>query len=110
MYQVDLDSVYEIPGSNRPVYKLAKYQMQVRNQFELLVQVEFSDDEVSDHVKSKPFMIKTKSNNDEPAGIIQYCAFSSHLFLFFFVLFCFFVIAVTPTRNVIKNNNIQKRV
>ncbi|XP_068741090.1 uncharacterized protein [Montipora capricornis] len=67
VYQVDLDSVYEIPESNRPVYKLAKYQMQVRNQFELLVQVEFSDDEVSDHVKSKPFMIKTKSNNDELA-------------------------------------------
>jgi len=68
---VDLDSVYKVDGSDRPVYKLAKVHTQERNQFELLVQVVFTDNEVSTHFKSKPFLIKTKRINDEPAGIIH---------------------------------------
>lgn len=69
-YQVDLDSVYEIEGSKRPVYKLAKVHTQERNKFELLVQVTFDNGEVSELFKSKPFLIKTKRINDEPAGTI----------------------------------------
>lgn len=69
-YQVDLDSVYEIEGSKRPVYKLAKVHTQERNKFELLVQVTFDNGEVSEFFKSKPFLIKTKRINDEPAGTI----------------------------------------
>lgn len=69
-YQVDLDSVYEVAGSNRPVYKLAKVHTQERNQFELLVQVVYADNQVSEHIASKPFLIKTKRMKEEPAGIL----------------------------------------
>lgn len=64
-YQVDLDSVYKMEGSERPVYKLAKVHTQERNLFELLVQVVFGDSEASEKIKSKPFLIKTKRLNDE---------------------------------------------
>lgn len=65
---MDLDSVYEIEGSKRPVYKLAKVHTQERNKFELLVQVTFDNGEVSECFTSKPFLIKTKRINDESAG------------------------------------------
>ncbi|XP_022793901.1 uncharacterized protein LOC111332743 isoform X2 [Stylophora pistillata] len=64
--QVDLDSVYKMDGSERPVYKLAKVHTTERNLFELVVQVVFSDSEVSEQIKSNPFLIKTKRLNDEP--------------------------------------------
>lgn len=68
-YQVDLDSVYKMEGSERPVYKLAKVHTQERNLFELLVQVVFGDSEASEQIKSKPFLIKTKRLNDELPGM-----------------------------------------
>jgi len=64
-YQVDLDSVYKMDGSERPVYKLAKVHTQERNLFELLVQIVFTDNNVSDQIKSKPFLIKTKRLSEE---------------------------------------------
>lgn len=64
-YQVDLDSVYKMDGSERPVYKLAKVHTQERNLFELLVQMVFTDNNVSGQFKSKPFLIKTKRLSDE---------------------------------------------
>lgn len=56
-------------GSERPVYKLAKVHTTERNLFELVVQVVFSDSEVSEQIKSNPFLIKTKRLNDEPLGM-----------------------------------------
>ena len=67
-YQVDLDSVYKMDGSERPVYKLAKVHTQERNLFELLVQIVFTDNNVSDQFKSKPFLIKTKRLSEEQIG------------------------------------------
>ncbi|XP_078354085.1 uncharacterized protein LOC144638728 isoform X1 [Oculina patagonica] len=64
-YQVDLDSVHKMDRSDRPVYKLAKVHTQERNLFELLVQVVFINNEFSEQIKSKPFLIKTKRMNDE---------------------------------------------
>lgn len=66
---MDLDSVYKKDGSDRPVYKLAKVHTQERNLFELLVQVVFTNNEVSEQIKSKPFLIKTKRLNDEVVGM-----------------------------------------
>lgn len=66
---MDLDSVYKKDGSERPVYKLAKVHTQERNLFELLVQVVFTNNEVSEQIKSKPFLIKTKRLNDELVGM-----------------------------------------
>ncbi len=66
---MDLDSVYKMDGSDRPVYKLAKVHTQERNLFELLVQVVLTNNKVSEQIKSKPFLIKTKRMNDELAGM-----------------------------------------
>ena len=66
---MDLDSVYKVEGSDRPVYKLAKVHTQERNQFELLVEVVFANNDVSECIKSKPFLIKTKRINEEPTGM-----------------------------------------
>lgn len=65
---MDLDSVYKMDGSERPVYKLAKVHTQERNLFELLVQIVFTDNKVSDHITSKPFLIKTKRLSEEQIG------------------------------------------
>ena len=75
---MDLDSVYEVHGSDRPVYKLSKVHTQERNQFELLVQVVFTNDELSEHIKSKPFLIRTKRINDEPAGMVSVDQYSAY--------------------------------
>lgn len=66
---MDLDSVYKKDGSERPVYKLAKVHTQDRNLFELLVQVVFTNNQVSEQIKSKPFLLKTKRLNEESAGM-----------------------------------------
>lgn len=63
-----MDSVYKMDGSERPVYKLAKVHTQERNLFELLVQIVFTDNNVSGQFKSKPFLIKTKRLSDEQIG------------------------------------------
>lgn len=66
---MDLDSVYKKDGSDRPVYKLAKVHTHERNLFELLVQIVFTDNKVSDQIKSKPFLIKTKRLSEEQIGM-----------------------------------------
>lgn len=66
---MDLDSVYKKDGSERPVYKLAKVHTQDRNLFELLVQVVFTNNQVSEQIKSKPFLLKTKRLNEEVTGM-----------------------------------------
>ncbi len=66
---MDLDSVYKMDGSDRPVYKLAKVHTQERNLFELLVQVVFINNEFIEQIKSKPFLIKTKRLNEELVGM-----------------------------------------
>ncbi|XP_031569085.1 uncharacterized protein LOC116303646 [Actinia tenebrosa] len=57
LYVVDLDSVYQ--GKERPVYELAKVEMNERNMFEILAQVVFKNGDVSEKITSKPFLIRT---------------------------------------------------
>ena len=66
---MDLDSVYKKDGSERPVYQLAKVHTQDRNLFELLVQVVFTNNQVSEQIKSNPFLLKTKRLNEEVTGM-----------------------------------------
>ena len=72
---MDLDSVYH--GRSSPVYALARVNTLEKNKFELLVQVVFSNGEVSERFKSEPFVIRTltkrTSENNGNAAFLQIC-------------------------------------
>jgi hypothetical protein len=66
LYVVDLDSVYQ--GVERPVYELAKVEMNERNMFELLAEVLFQNGETSEKVTSKSFLIRTLKRSYQDDG------------------------------------------
>ncbi|XP_031553760.1 uncharacterized protein LOC116290796 [Actinia tenebrosa] len=57
-FSVDLDSVYD--GPKKPVYELAKVEMEARNKFQVSIQVQYVDGLGYQEFTSVPFLMKTR--------------------------------------------------
>lgn len=57
-FSVDLDSVYD--GPKKPLYELAKVEMDARNKFQVSIQVQYVDGLGYQEFTSVPFLMKTR--------------------------------------------------